>query len=348
MIRIFKRLGINTQLSVLLGAVVAAAVVALSQVVNDINVAQAYRSGSAYADVAEAIGVWSSRPRGIWVKTDAQSSYEVGVALDRYVVPRPVPSAFEVSAVDGVSPVTIYHWKNPALIQREISDVLHQANTPIRFKMISDNPLNRDNLAKRFELSALEVVRAKLAASGLKSENLTTENVNQILQFARSTDYYEIQGEKLLYARPIVATKACLRCHESEGSAPEAVRTSYPGNQGYGYKEGGIIGVVSVEVMMQRSAIEIFSQMSIHAWSAIALFFLLVCCVLAFMRYGVIRPVALLTLYAESIKRQDNIEPLEFDSEERTSSNQIHRLSASIKALFEALRHYRNRFGSGH
>lgn len=348
MIRIFKRLGINTQLSVLLLAIVAAAVVAASQVIHDIHVAQAYRSGSAYADVAEAIGAWSSHSRGIWVKTDARSNYEVGVALDRHVIPRPAPSPFEPSAADGLSPVTVYHWKNPALIQREISDVLHQANTPIRFKMISDNPMNRDNLAKRFELKALEVARAKLSASGLKSENLTTENVNQILQFARSADYFEIEGEKLLYARPIVATKACLRCHENEGNAPEAVRTSYPGNFGYGYKEGGIIGVVSVEVTMQHRAIEIFSQMSTEAWAAVVVFLILVFGVFAFMRYGVIRPVTRLTLYAEAIKRHDHVERLEFDLEERTSANQIHRLSASIKALFEALRHYRNRSGSGH
>lgn len=63
----------------------------------------------------------------------------------------------------------------------------------------------------------------------------------------------EKSGQKSLrYLLPMVADKSCLTCHGSYDNAPRFIQARFPkGHFSYGYKEGELIGAVSVAVPME-------------------------------------------------------------------------------------------------
>lgn len=50
------------------------------------------------------------------------------------------------------------------------------------------------------------------------------------------------------YTRPIFVEKACLACHGSKEARPEFIKTKYPDDKAYGFKEGDLRGIISVTV----------------------------------------------------------------------------------------------------
>lgn len=96
-----------------------------------------------------------------------------------------------------------------------------------RYREVALNPMNPNNKAKDWELSAVHEFR-------------TTGKPEFT---SRSKD-----ASAMHFARPIVANSACLTCHGSPSDAPSTVRTKYGVENGFGWRLGEVIGAQVVSI----------------------------------------------------------------------------------------------------
>src|SRR5450432_2273031 len=104
------------------------------------------------ADNVHAFGSWFSQYGRVWVRDD-NKSYLGQVTL--------------VSATDAAQshpPAVLPQWhfysKNPALAQREFSEVVEKSASPAKFRVTSHNFMNPVNKPDAFESKALDRIRA--------------------------------------------------------------------------------------------------------------------------------------------------------------------------------------------
>lgn len=97
-------------------------------------------------------------------------------------------------------------------------------------RIVSDNPLNRDNLPDSAENQILTRFRA-------------ADKPDKIIEtgMLRNQSY-------LISAAPATAKKGCLVCHDTAAKAPTQITSQYGDNSGFGYKVGDIVGASVVGV----------------------------------------------------------------------------------------------------
>lgn len=60
---------------------------------------------------------------------------------------------------------------------------------------------------------------------------------------------FEAEGKRYKrYTRPIFVEPACLACHGPKDERPGFIKTKYPADLAYGFKEGDLRGIISVTV----------------------------------------------------------------------------------------------------
>src|SRR5436309_14707584 len=91
------------------------------------------------ADNVDAFGTWVAQYGRVWVKDDARS----------YLGHMPLLQADDTT----VKPVNFYS-KNPALAQREFSEVVARSGSPAQFRLTPHNVMNRANAPDAFEGAA--------------------------------------------------------------------------------------------------------------------------------------------------------------------------------------------------
>ncbi|MES2933387.1 MAG: DUF3365 domain-containing protein [Pseudomonadota bacterium] len=321
----WKRLSLTSQY-LLVGLVVIFLMVLVSvTLARDVNVSAKLNEARTVTDMVENIGAWASQYRGLWARKDAADpTSKVGDFLNQEsaAVAHPAKTAYA-----GLSPEIItnieaaaitFHQKNPALIQREVSQVTEKSDSKAKFRMTSDKFMNPDNAPNNFESEALGIIRT----SGKQ-------------------EYYEVTGAELLYARKITATVACLKCHDTPEKAPVAVREKYPALRGYGYRDGEIIGVISVKLPLDNVTKTIFDNLSWTTRVAVGGFFLVLFLLFYAIRQMLILPLRLLRKYADDIRDSDpasNLVAPKFVDEESTSKNEIHQLNQGLKAMHDAIK----------
>jgi HAMP domain-containing protein len=99
-------------------------------------------------------------------------------------------------------------------------------------RIVSDNPLNSENLPDAAESAILNRFRA-----ADKPEKIVEVGV------LRGQNY-------LISAAPASARKGCLTCHGTAAAAPKQITDKYGANSGFGYREGDIVGASVVGVPM--------------------------------------------------------------------------------------------------
>lgn len=102
---------------------------------------------------------------------------------------RQLPLERELSTASGANdsttaPNAAFHRKNPALVQRELSDITIASPARAKFRMTSDRYMNPNNAPSDFD----------------KAMNATRES--------GASEYSEVRGGQLLYARRLAADKA--------------------------------------------------------------------------------------------------------------------------------------------
>jgi methyl-accepting chemotaxis protein len=245
------------------------------------------------ADNVDAFGSWVSQYGRVWVKDD-NKSYLGQVTLQ--------------STADGAVPADQWHFysKNPALAQREFSEVVEKSTSPAKFRMTSHNFMNPVNKPDAFEEKALDRVRS-----------------------GRLTEYYEILPDSFRYARTLYEKASCLACHASAASAPNDVKERYGVEHGYGFKEGEVAGIISVRLPI-RSFWSVAS--SVVGPIQIALLVSAFLVAFLFIQFAVVRPLRKLTLAAEKISTGQAAD-LGATRIHRKSGNEVRQLVAAVDRL---------------
>jgi hypothetical protein len=228
---------------------------------------QTLSEGRTVADMVENIGRWASQYGGVHAKTTGTDAKIPGNFLTRAVYS--VSQGALVKTASGeqaaLQRVESYHWKNPALIQREVADVVAASGSKARFRLTARTVLNQNNAPDAFEREALDAV----AAAAERGD--------------KTPEYWKVQSGTLLYARSVVAQSSCLRCHDKPETAPEFLKTNaqFNGGGGFGYVNGKPAGLISVKVPITEPLDAVIRSAPAQAWAALGVALLAACWLVA-------------------------------------------------------------------
>jgi len=257
------------------------------------------------ADNVDAFGSWVSQYGRVWVR-DNDKSFLGKVTL----VSEPDPAAAAASATPAPADVWHFYSKNPALAQREFSEVVEKSPSPAKFRVTSHNFMNPVNKPDAFETRALDRIRA-----------------------GHLTEYYEVLPDSFRYARTLYEKASCLGCHASAESAPADVRERYGTQNGFGFKEGEVAGIISV-----RLPIRSFWQVTRDVLGPVQVGLLVSAFLVAvvFIQFAVVRPIRRVTAAAERISVGQSAD-LGSARLKRTSGNEMHQLILATERLRASL-----------
>jgi hypothetical protein len=256
------------------------------------------------ADNVDAFGSWVSQYGRVWVR-DNDKSFLGKVTL--VSAPDPAAGASATSA-----PADLWHFysKNPALAQREFSEVVEKSPSPAKFRVTSHNFMNPVNKPDAFETRALDRIRA-----------------------GHLTEYYEVLPDSFRYARTLYEKASCLGCHASAESAPADVRERYGTQNGFGFQEGEVAGIISVRLPI-RSFWAVTRDVLGPVQIALLVSAFLVAVV--FIQFAVVRPIKRVTAAAERISVGQSAD-LGSARLKRTSGNEMHQLILATERLRASL-----------
>ena len=250
------------------------------------------------ADNVDAFGSWVSQYGRVWVRDD-NKSYLGQVTL--------------VSAPDAAAaPGDVWHFysKNPALAQREFSEVVEKSASPAKFRVTSHNFMNPVNKPDPFEAKALERIRAN-----------------------HLSEYYEMSPDSFRFARTLYVKASCLACHGSAENAPADVKTRYGTEHGFGFKEGEVAGIISV-----RLPVRTFWKVAGDVVGPLQIALLVSAFVVSvlFIQFSVVRPIKRVTAAAEriSVGQQADLGAARLN---RASRNEMHQLVLATERLRASL-----------
>lgn len=237
---------------------------------------QTVSEGRTVADLAENVGRWASQYGGVHVRTVGANAAIPGSFLTRSIY---APSDGDAGVLQGaraesrvneraaMERLESYHWKNPALIQREVADVITASGSKARYRMTARSVLNKNNEANDFEREALDAIGAATEHAGGPTKGALVHGVAD-----PTREYWKVSQGQLLYARSVVAQASCLRCHDKPDTAPEFMRTNtqFSGGGGFGYVAGKPAGLISVSVPLPATKAAMTAGVPVQAWGALA------------------------------------------------------------------------------
>jgi hypothetical protein len=96
----------------------------------------------------------------------------------------------------------------------------------------SDNYRNPKNSPDGFESSAIHAFKIDLIKPAGE----------------RNAFFETFQGSTYRYSVPVIVNRPCLRCHGTPQDAPREVIEKYGAGRGFGYREGDIRGIITVDL----------------------------------------------------------------------------------------------------
>lgn len=340
---IVGRLSIRFQFSALMIIFIGVVLVAGTIIGNSIVVSQTVNESRSQADMVEHIGKWASQYGGVHVKRKAGDTTGVGSALESHSY---AASEEDIALLAGLTVeggrvarneelgalrrTETYHWKNPALIQREVSDIAAMSSSNAKFRMTARTVLNPNNAPTAFEREALEAIDKKFSDE--------TD-----AQKRERTEFWKVEDGQVRYARAIVAQKSCLKCHGTFDSSPAFLKTNrqFNGGGGFGYIEGKPAGIISVAIPLPTAGKALSSSMTTAGWQALAAIGVMGLVIMVFIGRRVISPMNQLRQYAQALSSAELSEDYqvpEMVSVRGSTRNEVHLLAASIHDLGQALK----------
>ncbi len=152
-------------------------------------------------------------------------------------------------------------------------------------RIISDNPLNRENLPSDAEAQILNRFRAadkptKIVETGvLRNQNF------------------------LISAAPATAKKGCLRCHGKASDTPVQITSKYGVDSGFGYRVGDIVGASVVGVPMANLNELVLTRTLIMVGILTALFAFIFLFINSLVKRSIILPLLSISEAARSVSR---------------------------------------------
>jgi len=217
------------------------------------------------ADNVDAFGNWVAQYGRVWVK-DNDKSYLGHLPL--FQNEDTTGTAPKLTAVD-------FYSKNPALAQREFSEVVEHSASPAKFRLTSHNVMNPNNKPDAFEDGALRHIREE-----------------------RLPEYFELTPTGFRYARAVHHKASCIACHGDPAAAPNDVKVRYGTEHGFGFTEGDVAGIISVR-LPARSFWDVALNV-VGVWQLVMIVAAFVIAML-FMQFAVVRRLKNLTEATQQI-----------------------------------------------
>lgn len=239
----------------------------------------------------EAFGAWVAQHGRVWVKDNSGDSY-LG----------------EMTVISAAKPDELIHFysKNPALAQREFSEAVAKSASPAKFRMTSHNVMNPVNKPDAFEDAALTIIRGN----------------NQ-------TEHSAFVKGEYRYAQAVYHKASCISCHGDAAKAPADVISRYGKENGFGFKEGDVAGVISVSIPTQSLSANLMSFVG-----PLELGLVLMSLVLAlwFVRVNLITPIKKLTQCAQEISTGQDA-PIHTEGIDLSTRNELDQLVLALSRM---------------
>ncbi|HZW86010.1 MAG TPA: DUF3365 domain-containing protein [Gallionella sp.] len=296
----FKKRSIATQFALVFLVTLSLLGTALYFTFSEIYINQLKTQAETVADSVDAFGNWVAQYGRVWVKDNDQSYLgHMGPLM------LPAEALAPASGVTAPSAVNFYS-KNPALAQREFSEVVAKSNSPAKFHMTSHNVMNPNNKPDAFEEKALGIARN-----------------------GGSKEYYEVLPGSFRYARTLYDQASCIVCHGNPENAPDDVKARYGVEHGFNFKEGDVAGIISVIIPTKPFLQVILNVISIWDIVLLAGVFIIP---FVFMQVGVVQRIKHLSAVMSAISLGKKAE---FNKDELTpdSANELHQLAACTDRL---------------
>jgi len=242
----------------------------------------------------ESFGTWVAQNGRVWVKEGSKESF---LTQELYRA--------SCENTDDQSYVHFYS-KNPALAQREFSEVVAKSTSPAKFHMTSQNVMNPVNAPDAFEQMALAVV--------------TNTGVSEYSDF--------VNGE-YRYAQTVYHKASCIACHGDAAKAPEDVIKRYGSEHGFGFKEGDVAGVISVSIPANPLYMKALNFVGVKELALILVPFMIA---LWFVRSAVVAPIKKLTQAAQDVSTGKET-PIDTAHIEADTRNEIHQLTLAVSRM---------------
>jgi HAMP domain-containing protein len=323
-----KKLPIRTQFALVLSSALAVVACSVYVLGSAIAVNATVSQARTVADMVDNVGALVSGFGGVWARSTPGKTEKVGSFLQsesytsKVAKSDPNNPTLSEGDIQAMQELESYHFKNPALFQRELSDITQKSGAKAKFRMVSDHYMNPNNAPNDFEKKGIATLRAE-GPTGAR-------------------EYYEVENGQLLYSRQLIAKASCLKCHSTPEAAPEAVRTKYPDIRGYGYEEGKLAGIISVSIPVAYNPTNALVGANAYgSWAAVGAIIASFIAILAFLQRAVVRPIIRLREQAKLLATADLSsvqDKLVFVDAERTSNNEVHTLNNAIHALYTSIR----------
>jgi hypothetical protein len=289
---------LTVQFAVVFIAAIALVGAAFYLILDRVYVNQLKSQAETVADNVDAFGSWVAQYGRVWVRDDDRSYLGHASLLQ---VDEPAAGATPAK----LKPVEFYS-KNPALAQREYSEVVERSPSPSKFRLTSHNVMNPSNKPDAFEVDALKRIRD----AGLK-------------------EYYEFTPAGFRYARAVYQKASCLACHGEADRAPEDVKTRYGTGGGFGFKEGDVAGIISVRLPARS-----FWDVALHVVGVWDFLLIVAAFLLAmvFIYSAVVAPVRRLTAATQQISVGKDGD-LGLAGVPAKSHNELHQLALATERL---------------
>ena len=239
----------------------------------------------------EAFGTWVAQGGRVWVK---------GKSSDSFL------SQESFAQLNDSQEQVHFFSKNPALAQREFSEVVAKSTSPAKFRMTSQNVMNPVNAPDAFETTAL----SKVGVAGVM-------------------EYAEFVGGDYRYAKAVYHKESCIVCHGDPSKAPADVISRYGAQRGFGFKTGDLAGVISVTIPSRKLYESIWSFVGIKE---LALILISIVLALWFVRSALIFPIKRLTEAAHDISTGKDT-PIDTDGMDVNTKNELHQLTLAISRM---------------
>lgn len=181
------------------------------------------------------------------------------------------------------------------VMAKEFASQFERLQAAYLVRMISDNPLNPDNMPRDFEARVLETLR-------------TGEHAKGLIEVGR------IRGRNyLISAVPTKVRGDCLLCHGDPAAAPAAITAQYGNDKGFGWKNDEIVGATLVGVPIANLNDAVLKRSLIVIGIITALFAGALIVLNRVVQRTIIRPVLEITEAAKAISQGRGDEPLRSD-----------------------------------
>ncbi len=159
-------------------------------------------------------------------------------------------------------------------------------------RMVSDNPLNAENLPEGLEKDILESLRQGSSENGI----IQTGKI-------RGSNY-------LISAVPTKVHDDCLMCHGDPAAAPAEIREKYGTSSGFGWKSGTTIGATLVGVPIDNLNSAVLKRSGVVIGIITMLFAGVLIVLNSLVQRNIIQPIVHITNAAQAVSLGRSNEPL--------------------------------------